>query len=44
VSLSPGDWFLCAAAASTVLWLRELTKLIRRAMGLGAFSSAKLNA
>ena len=33
VGLSPGDWLLCAAAASTVLWLRELTKLIRRAMG-----------
>lgn len=27
VSLSAGDWLRCAAAASSVLWLRELTKL-----------------
>jgi Ca2+-transporting ATPase len=31
VALSAGDWLLCAAAASTVLWLRELSKLIVRA-------------
>lgn len=39
VSLGLDDWLLCAAAASTVLWLRELTKLRRRAMERGAFSS-----
>jgi len=31
VSLSPGDWLLCAAVASSVLWLRELSKVIIRA-------------
>jgi P-type Ca2+ transporter type 2C len=31
VGLSAGDWLLCAAAASSVLWLRELSKLIVRA-------------
>jgi len=30
VSLSPGDWLLCAAVASSVLWLRELSKIIIR--------------
>ena len=28
VSLSAGDWVVCVAVASSVLWLRELTKLI----------------
>jgi len=28
VSLSAGDWAVCVAVASSVLWLRELTKLI----------------
>jgi Ca2+-transporting ATPase len=31
VSLSFGDWLRCAAAASLVLWLRELGKIITRA-------------
>jgi Ca2+-transporting ATPase len=31
VALSPGDWLRCAAVASSVLWLRELSKLIARA-------------
>ena len=31
--LDAGDWILCAAVASSVLWLRELSKLITRAMG-----------
>jgi len=31
VALSPGDWLVCAAVASSVLWLRELSKLITRA-------------
>ena len=29
-SLSAGDWAVCAAAASAVLWVRELIKLIAR--------------
>ncbi|ABB74831.1 Ca2+-transporting ATPase [Nitrosospira multiformis ATCC 25196] len=31
VSLSLRDWLLCAGVASSVLWLRELSKLIYRA-------------
>jgi len=31
VSLSAGDWLRCAAVASSVLWLRELSKVITRA-------------
>jgi P-type E1-E2 ATPase len=27
VSLSAGDWLFCLAVASSVLWLRELSKL-----------------
>ena len=30
VSLSAGDWLRCALAASSVLWLRELSKLVTR--------------
>jgi Ca2+-transporting ATPase len=30
VSLSAGDWLFCAAVASSVLWLRELAKLLAR--------------
>ena len=33
VGLSASDWLSCAAAASSVLWLRELGKLLTRAMG-----------
>ncbi|HEV7765409.1 MAG TPA: cation-translocating P-type ATPase [Thermoanaerobaculia bacterium] len=29
-NLSFNDWFLCAAVASSVLWLRELTKVVFR--------------
>jgi Ca2+-transporting ATPase len=32
VSLSLGDWLLCAAVASSVLWLRELSKVVTRAI------------
>jgi len=32
VSLGLGDWLCCAAVASSVLWLRELTKLAGRAI------------
>ena len=31
VSLSASDWLRCAAVASSVLWLRELSKLFTRA-------------
>lgn len=31
VSLSAGDWLACAAVASSVLWLRELSKAVARA-------------
>jgi P-type Ca2+ transporter type 2C len=30
VSLSAGDWVLCAAVGSSVLWLREVSKIIVR--------------
>ena len=30
VNLSPQDWLLCAGVASSVLWLRELSKLMQR--------------
>jgi Ca2+-transporting ATPase len=30
VSLSAGDWLTCVAVASSVLWLRELSKLVAR--------------
>jgi len=31
VSLSLGDWLRCVAVASSVLWLRELSKVVTRA-------------
>ena len=31
VSLSAGDWLCCVAVSSSVLWLRELSKLLMRA-------------
>jgi Ca2+-transporting ATPase len=30
VALSPRDWLVCAGVASSVLWLRELSKLVLR--------------
>lgn len=30
VPLSPSDWMICFAVASSVLWLREISKTIRR--------------
>ena len=30
VSLGAGDWLRCAAVASSVLWLRELSKVLMR--------------
>ncbi len=34
VSLTAGDWLRCAVVASSVLWLRELSKLFARARAL----------
>jgi P-type Ca2+ transporter type 2C len=34
VNLSVGDWLRCAAVASSVLWLRELSKLFTRRPGI----------
>jgi P-type Ca2+ transporter type 2C len=31
VSLSAGDWLFCLAVASSVLWLREVSKVMTRA-------------
>ncbi|WP_154678273.1 hypothetical protein [Microvirga massiliensis] len=31
MSLSAGDWLVCAAVANSVLWLRELIKIVIRA-------------
>ncbi len=39
VSLGLNDWLLCAAVASSVLWLRELGKLITRAAARNARKS-----
>ena len=33
VDLSGGDWLLCLATASAVLWLREIDKLLMRLVG-----------
>lgn len=33
VSLSAGDWLFCAAVSSSVLWLRELSKVLVRGIG-----------
>ena len=30
VNLSAGDWLFCTAVASSVLWLREISKLFAR--------------
>jgi P-type Ca2+ transporter type 2C len=38
VSLSAGDWLRCAAVGSSVLWLRELSKVIRRIRSRGVAS------
>jgi P-type Ca2+ transporter type 2C len=35
VSLSIGDWLLCAAVASSVLWLREISKIVVRSASRG---------
>jgi len=33
VALSAGDWLFCVAVASSVLWLREASKLLARSRG-----------
>jgi P-type Ca2+ transporter type 2C len=40
-SLSRGDWLLCTAVASSVLWIRELEKAIRAARRRGHMSRVK---
>lgn len=40
VSLSLQDWLLCAGVASSVLWLRELSKLMYRPASLPSHSPA----
>jgi P-type Ca2+ transporter type 2C len=35
VPLARGDWLRCAAVASTVLWVREASKFVRRAVRRG---------
>jgi Ca2+-transporting ATPase len=37
VGLSIRDWFLCAAVASSVLWLREVSKLLLRSIRHGVW-------
>jgi P-type Ca2+ transporter type 2C len=32
VSLRPSDWLTCVVVASSVLWLRELSKMVRRTL------------
>jgi Ca2+-transporting ATPase len=36
VSLTPGDWLVCVGTASSVLWLREISKLLVRGIEGGA--------
>jgi hypothetical protein len=40
VSLSAGDWLRCALVASSVLWLRELSKFVIRATSRTAHGEA----
>jgi hypothetical protein len=35
VALSAGDWLRCIAVASSVLWLRESSKLVAREQSSG---------
>jgi len=34
VALGARDWLVCAAVASSVLWLRELSKLVIRGVNI----------
>jgi len=40
VPLQTSDWLMCVLVASSVLWLRELSKVIRRASGRGRYALA----
>ncbi|MFG1304740.1 cation-translocating P-type ATPase [Xanthobacter autotrophicus] len=42
VSLGMGDWLICMAVASSVLWLRELSKMVVRRMVAGNGASRRL--
>lgn len=35
VSLGVGDWLICIGVASSVLWLREQSKMVVRRMAAG---------
>jgi magnesium-transporting ATPase (P-type) len=41
VPLEPGQWIVCAAAASAVLWVSELRKWLARALGRHAWLRAR---
>jgi Ca2+-transporting ATPase len=41
VALQGSDWLFCTLVASSVLWLRELNKLMRRAFGPDSTHSTK---
>jgi Ca2+-transporting ATPase len=40
VALSLADWLFCAAVASSVLWLRELSKIVTRDVRMGVILKA----
>jgi Ca2+-transporting ATPase len=44
VSLSAGDWLRCTIVASSVLWLRELSKLLTRAASAGQRPASSVRA
>ena len=44
VAIGAGDWLLCGAVASSVLWLREASKVVSRALksnSLGSIDSKR---
>jgi Ca2+-transporting ATPase len=41
VALTWGEWLRCVAVASSVLWLRELSKIVTRAVGRGRLRGIK---
>ena len=43
VALGARDWLVCAAVASSVLWVRELTKLARRSWTFAGWSKRTRN-
>ncbi|MFA7441111.1 MAG: cation-translocating P-type ATPase [Sphingomonadaceae bacterium] len=43
-ALSLDDWLTCALAASSVLWLRELAKIVMRTRGVSSFAGNRRSA